>query len=181
MQQVAGIKKVQAVIIAVAMAAVMAFAMGLGAQKAFAEDALPYNQTASVTVNGSEFTFMNKTPDPGVTLVKMKSNKKSISVPATVTINGMKYNVGQIGPKAFKGTKAKTITLPATVKTIKKQAFKGSKATKLVLKTTKLTKSSVKKCLKGSKIKVVKAPKSKKAAYKKIFTKKNCGKKVKVK
>ena len=47
--------------------------------------------------------------------------------------------------------------------------------------TVKLTKKGVKKALKGSKIKTVKVKKSKVKKYKKYFTKKNCGKKVKVK
>lgn len=47
--------------------------------------------------------------------------------------------------------------------------------------TTKLTKSGVKKSLKGSKIKTVKVKKSKVKAYKKIFKKKNSGRSVRVK
>jgi hypothetical protein len=91
----------------------------------------------------------------------------------------------------------KTVTVPATVKIggktfkvtrIAAGAFKGSKATKLVVKTKKLTKKSVKGCLKGSKIKTVKVSLGKKSVnkkyvkkYKKIFTKKNAGRKVSVK
>ena len=47
--------------------------------------------------------------------------------------------------------------------------------------TTKLTKKGVKKSLKGSSVKTVKVKKSKVKKYKKYFTKKNCGRKVKVK
>ena len=47
--------------------------------------------------------------------------------------------------------------------------------------TTKLSKKGVKKSLKGSSVKTVKVKKSKVKKYKKFFTKKNCGKKVKVK
>lgn len=82
------------------------------------------------------------------------------------------------------------IVLGKKVKTIKSKAFKNySKVTVLEVKTKKLTKKSVKKALKGSKIKTVKVKISKKAAtnkkyvkkYKKFFTKKNAGKKVTVK
>ena len=61
--------------------------------------------------------------------------------------------------------------------------FSGDKKLKtLYIKyTTKLTKSGVKKSLKGSKVKTVKVKKSKVKKYKKYFTKKNCGRKVKVK
>lgn len=62
-------------------------------------------------------------------------------------------------------------------------AFYGDKNLKTlnIKKTTKLKKKSVKKSLKGSKIKTVKVKKSKVRKYKRYFTKKNCGRKVKVK
>ena len=61
--------------------------------------------------------------------------------------------------------------------------FSGDKKLKtLYFKSTiKLTKSGVKKSLKGSKVKTVKVKKSKVKKYKKYFTKKNAGRKVKVK
>ena len=100
-----------------------------------------------------------------VSLIKAP-NRKSFTVPATVVISGKKFNVTGIQAGAFKGTKCKTLTV----------------------KTKKLTKASVKGSLKGSKIKTVKVKVGKKKTnkkyvkkYKKIFTKKNCGKKVLVK
>ena len=60
--------------------------------------------------------------------------------------------------------------------------MKKSKKTRTVkIKTKKLTKKSVKNCFKGSKVKTVKVPKKYAKKYKKIFTKKNCGKKVTMK
>ena len=60
--------------------------------------------------------------------------------------------------------------------------YKDSKLKTLYIKnTTKLKKSGVKKSLKGSSVKTVKVKKSKVKKYKKYFTKKNCGRKVKVK
>ena len=69
------------------------------------------------------------------------------------------------------------------MKTIGAYSFKSdSKLKTIYIKyTTKLTKKSVKKSLKGSKVKTVKVKKSKVKKYKKFFTKKNCGRKVKVK
>ena len=67
----------------------------------------------------------------------------------------------KIGPFAFSGDK-----------NLKTLYFKGTKS---------LTKSGVKNSLKGSSVKTVKVKKSKVKKYKKIFKKKNCGKKVKVK
>ena len=69
-----------------------------------------------------------------------------------------------------------------------KNAFKGTKIKTIVVKTKKLKKKSVKGALKGSKVKTVKVQIGSKKVnkkyvkkYKKIFTKKNAGKKAKVK
>ena len=69
------------------------------------------------------------------------------------------------------------------LKTIGSYAFSGDSRLKTVYiqKTKKLKKKKVKKSLKGSSIKTVKVKKSKVKTYKKYFTKKNCGRKVKVK
>lgn len=115
-------------------------------------------------------------------------NKKSVMVPATVTINKKKYSVTEINANAFKGKKIRTVTIGKNVKKIRKNAFKGSAVTKLIVKTKKLKKATVKGSLKSSKVKTVQVKVGKKSdnkkyvkAYKKIFTKANAGKKVKVK
>ena len=96
-------------------------------------------------------------------LVKAK-NAKTVTIPAYIKLNGKKYYINRIGSRAF----AK------------------SKATKVIIKTKKLTRSCVKKSLKGSKVKSIKVKTGKKnlkkyvKKYKKIFTKKNAGRKVTV-
>ena len=125
-----------------------------------------------------------------VTFAKAKNAKKA-TVPATVTINGKAYTVTAVAPKAFASAKKKlkNAVIGANVAKIDKGAFKGCKKLKtLIVKTKKLTKKSVKGCLKGSAVKTVKVKVGSKKAnktyakkYKKIFTKKNCGKKVAVK
>jgi len=82
---------------------------------------------------------------------------------------------------------ATTVTLGAKVKKISKNAFKGTKINTVIVKTKKLKKASVKKALTGSKVTKIKVNIGKKKVnktyvkkYKKIFTKKNAGKKVKV-
>ena len=82
----------------------------------------------------------------------------------------------------------KSITLGPKVKKIKKNAFKGSTITTVTVKTKKLKAKAVKGSLKGSKVKTIKVKVGNKKAnkqyvkkYKKIFTKKNAGKKAKVK
>ena len=95
------------------------------------------------------------------------------------------YALKTIGTRAFeKCPKLKTFKINSnSLKKIGNYAFSGDKALKTLYlkKTTKLTKSGVKKSLKGSSVKTVKVKKSKVKKYKKIFKKKNCGRKVKVK
>ena len=83
---------------------------------------------------------------------------------------------------------ATTITLGAKVKKIKANAFKGTKIKTITIKTKKLKAKTVKGSFKSSKVKTIivkvgnkKANKQFVKTYKKIFTKKNVGKKVSVK
>ena len=123
-----------------------------------------------------------------VIFVKAKASAVSINVPTSVKISDKTYKVEKIGTKAFKGSKAKKVTIGANVSTIQNVAFKGSKVTTLIVKTKKLKKTSVKGSLKGSKVKTIKVKVGKKKVnkkyvkkYKKIFTKKNAGKEATVK
>lgn len=119
----------------------------------------------TVKVKGNTYKITSdKKGKRTVTLVKAK-NAKSVVIPATIKYKGKTYSVNKIQAKAFK----------------------KSKATKVTIKTKKLTKKTVRNALKGSKVKTIKVKVGKKKInkkfakkYKKIFTKKNCGKKVKV-
>ena len=123
-----------------------------------------------------------------VTLVKAK-NARSVSIPAAIKLADRKsYKVTQSGAKAFTGKKIRVVTVGKNVKKLAKFAFKSSRATKLILKTKLLKKASVKGSLKGSKVKTVRVNvgnKSKNKSfvkkYKRIFTKTNAGRKVKIK
>ena len=83
----------------------------------------------------------------------------------------------------------RTVTLGKNVKSVKAGALaKLGNATRLVVKTTKLTKKSVKGALKGTKITAVKVSVGSKKLnkayvkkYGKLFVKKVCGRKVAVK
>lgn len=94
-------------------------------------------------------------------------------------------NVKTIGTHAFCGAKKlKSLVIGKSVTKLGKYMVHSNvKSLKTVtIKSTKLTKANVKKCFTGNKtIKTVKVPKSKVKAYKKIFTKANCGAKVTVK
>ncbi len=101
----------------------------------------------------------NAKKNPTVWLQKAPRSKTTVTIPATVTIKGKTYAVVGIAKNAFKNAKAKTV----------------------VIKTKKLAKSRVKNCFRGAKrLKTVSVPKSKRAAYKKIFKKANSGKSVTV-
>ncbi len=112
----------------------------------------------------------------------------------TVTVNSATVSAKTID-KAVKrgGGSAKYVTkviLGSKVKKISPKAFaKYKKVTALEVRTKKLKKKSVKNSLKGSKVKTIKVKVAKKAKtnkayvkkYKKIFIKKNSGRKVSVK
>lgn len=58
-----------------------------------------------------------------------KKNQKTITIPATVQINGKSYKVTSIAASAFKKqTKLKTVKIGKNVKTIGKEAFSGDTA-----------------------------------------------------
>ena len=155
-------------------------------------------QTFSYTVNSTAVTAqvsgqtfrVTKSAGSGigtVTFTKAK-NAKSITVPATVKLaDGKTYNVTTVGAKAFTGSKIRTVTIGKNVSKLTKNALYKSKATKVIVKTKKLKKSTVKGSLKGSKVKKVQVKVGTKKQnttyvkkYKKIFTKKNAGRKVTV-
>lgn len=138
----------------------------------------------------------------GGTVTYQKSTngaKTSITIPATVKIDGITYkvtgiassalkgnsrvkkvtigkNVSSIGANAFsKCTSLKSITIPSNVKSIGKQAFYNCKNLKTItIKTKKLTSSKVgTNAFKGIyKKATIKVPKSKFSAYKKMLKKK---------
>ena len=88
-------------------------------------------KNTSVSANGTtekadeaEYTIT----DSAANTVSFKGTKKvgDVVIPSTVTINGKVYTVTAIADNAFLNVKdIKSVTIPATVKTIGKNAFKG--------------------------------------------------------
>lgn len=125
---------------------------------------------------------------PAVSFTGLKDESvKSVKIGDTVKINGVKYKVTAVAADAFKGSKTENITLGKNIKSLAPGAFRGSKVKTITIKSKKLTKKSVKNSLKGCKAKKVtirikvgnkKLNKKYVAKYKKIFSKKNVGKKV---
>ena len=120
-----------------------------------------------------------------VEYVKITSKAKNITIPSTITVNGVKYQVTSIAAKAFANNKKLTkVVIPASVRSIGKQAFSGCKNLKsIMIKTKYLTKKSVgAKAFKGIHAKAtIKVPKKQKKAYQKMLKTKGIGKGVKVK
>ena len=125
-----------------------------------------------------------KVKNPTVTYVKPKKNVKKVSIPATITVKGIKYQVTAVSKDAFKNNKKVTqVTIDKNVNNIGKNAFYGCKnLKKITIKTTKLTKKTVgKNAFKGiHKKATIKVPKKKLDAYKKILKNAGISKSVKV-
>ena len=136
------------------------------------------NNGATYKVTGA------KVKNPTVTYVKPKKNVKKVSIPATITVKGIKYQVTAVSKDAFKNNKKVTqVTIDKNVNNIGKNAFYGCKNLKKVtIKTTKLTKKTVgKNAFKGiHKKATIKVPKKKLDAYKKILKNAGMNKSVKV-
>ena len=147
--------------------------------------------------------------NPTVEYIKPKSSAKgTVKIPASVRYDGVTYKVTSVADKAFRNnkkvtnitvgtnvksigrsafekcTKLKTVTVGKNVTKIGKNAFGGCKNLKtLMIKSAKLTKKGLASgSFKGiSKKTVVKVPKGKVKAYKKLLQSKGLDKKVKVK
>ncbi len=189
--------------------------------------------TAAATANYNACTFRIKlsvtAPKKGTTLTDSKTKARykvteqgksveylkpkdkkvtKVSIPATVTISGVKYNVTAIASNALSGCKKlKAVTigknvesigtkafasctalgkliLPAKASKIGKQAFANcSKLKDITIQSTKLAAKSIgAKAFQGIHAKAtIKVPKAKRAAYQKLLKSKGIGKKVKVK
>lgn len=107
----------------------------------------PVNNTVGIIVKGQteelasgRYQVVNAEKKTAKLVLAKNKTKASITVPAQVTINGVKCKVVQIGPKAFKGfKKLKKITLTKNITTIGKQAFYGcTKLSSVVVKGTAL-------------------------------------------
>ena len=126
-------------------------------------------------VKNNKATFFYRTND----------NLTKITVPATIKYKGKSIPVAAIQKDAFKGMKKlKTVIIGKNVKKIGKNAFRSCpKLNNITIKTTKLTAKNVgASAFKGiSKKAIVKCPKAKKKAYRKILLKKGMKTSVKFK
>ena len=149
------------------------------------------NSTQTVVKKGDTLTkgdtvyTVSSTAKKTVVYTKAKKSAK-VTVPATVTANGVTYQVTEIAAGAFKNnTDVTSVVIGSNVTKIGKNAFSGAKNVKTItIKSDKLTKKAVKNALKGSSVKKIQLKGNAKKMYKKYvtyFTKANCGKSVTVK
>ena len=140
-------------------------------------------------------------------IVSTNKKAKKITIPASITVNGVSYqvtsvaknafyknasvttimignNVTSIGANAFSNCKKLTsVTVGKNVKTIGKRAFYNCKKIKTItIKSTKLTKKTIgSQAFKNVNAKAkVKVPKSVKKSYQKLLVSKGLNKKVKI-
>ena len=146
---------------------------------------------------------------PSVTLTKLSAKEKKakkVTIPKTVTINNVKYQVTGIAAKAFKNSKKlQTVVIPDTVTEIGIGSFEGCKKLKSVTigkNVTSIGKNAFKNCknlkkitVKSTKLKkvgkgaltginrkcVIKVPKKQLKSYKRLFKGKGQKKSVKIK
>ncbi len=106
-----------------------------------------------------------------------KKNVTSVTIPATIEVaeNGqmVSYQVTSVGKNAFANNKKlKSVVIGKNVKKIAANAFKGCKSLKKITIKSKKLKSVGKNAIKNiNKKAVIKAPKAKLKAYKKLFKK----------
>ena len=89
-----------------------------------------------------------------VTFIKSKKNIKSVTIPATIKVNGVTCKVTAIAPGLFKNNKKLTsVTIGKNITKVGKNAFKGCRK----LKTIKFAKGISKKMKKSLKKQLIKA------------------------
>lgn len=141
----------------------------------------PTPRAGTLLKNGKNtYKVLNK--GSTVAFTGTKSTAKSISVPATITYNGVRYNVTEVSKNAFKNNKKLvTVKLGSNITKIGASAFYGCKRLKNITVSSRKLKSVGKKAFSGIHSKArVKVPSSKKKAYKKLLKGKGLGKKGKI-
>ena len=132
---------------------------------------------------GSTFTLHNITykviSDKKVRVIKVKTKKTSLNIPATVTMKDCRYSVDSIGKKILKKkNKLKKLTIGKNVRSIKAKAFAGCKKIRTILFKTKKLALVGKNAFTGTKGKVkVRMYASCKNKYKKLLKKSGLPKK----
>lgn len=128
--------------------------------KVYTAGNLKYKVTKSAYKNGTVSVY-----------APAKKTLTSVSIPATVKINGYTFQVTAIGNKAFaKCTKLKSVKIGAKVTTIGKEAFSGCKALTSITISSNVLKAVGSSAFKGISAKaVIKVPAAKLSVYQKLL------------
>ena len=128
--------------------------------KVYTAGNLKYKVTKSAYKNGTVSVY-----------APAKKTLTSVSIPATVKINGYTFQVTAIGNKAFAGcTKLKSVKIGAKVTTIGKEAFSGCKALTSITISSNVLKAVGSSAFKGISAKaVIKVPAAKLSVYQKLL------------
>ena len=128
--------------------------------KVYTAGNLKYKVTKSAYKNGTVSVY-----------APAKKTLTSVSIPATVKINGYTFQVTAIGNKAFaKCTKLKSVKIGTKVTTIGKEAFSGCKALTSITISSNVLKAVGSSAFKGISAKaVIKVPAAKLSAYQKLL------------
>lgn len=123
------------------------------------------------TVGGNQYTVLKA--GLSVRFSKANPKAKTVTIPNTITVDGINYKVAEVGANAFKNNKkVKKVTIGANVVKVANKAFnKCPSLRNVIIKTTLLTKKTAsKKCFsKVHKKMIIKVPKKVKKSYAKIF------------
>lgn len=140
----------------------------------------PHSQTPAVAVGqtvtqkGLKYKITNAEKKE-VALENVSAGKQSVSVPATVTVNGVQCKVTSIAAKAFfKCKKLKKAVIGKNIQSIGSRAFYQCKKLKKITIKSKVLKKVGKQAVKGiHKKALIKVPKKMKKSYQKLFKKKS--------
>lgn len=139
----------------------------------------------NVTISNTKYKVTSVSGTKAVQFTGTKKNIKKVVIPSTVKVGGKKFKVTSIANNALKGNKKITkLTIGANINKIGKNAFNGCSSLKsITIKSKKLTaKKTGKNAFKGiNKKAVIKVPKAKAKAYKKIIKAKGAPKTIKIK
>ena len=134
---------------------------------------LPKKGNTVATPNSKDTYKVTKpaTQNGTVEFSKMDKAKSSITIPDTITVDGITYKVTSISKNAFKNNKKlKKVTIGKNITTIGANAFYGCKNLKTITIKSKNLKTVSKNAFKGINSKAkIKVPKSKLTKYKKLL------------
>lgn len=150
-----------------------------------AAPAVSVGKTISDRKTGNQYKVTsNNSSNPTIAFTGNKA-KSSVTIPATLKINGVTYKVTEISANAFKNNKKlKKLIVGTNIVKISKNAFYGCKnLTSITIKTSRLTLKNIgTNAFKNTSPKAtVKVPKKQKVLYSQILKKRGLNKKAKIK